>query len=91
MGFRFRLYALLLVNLAVLSPTVFGQLGNAGSIEGEVKDPSGASVNNATVELTYAVTGFTRTTTTDSDGAFRFTNVPFNPFDQMRPGQVHLV
>ena len=80
MSFRFRLYTLLLVNLTVFSPVVFGQLGNAGSIEGTVKDQTGASINNATVELTYAVTGFTRATTTDSDGAFRFTNVPFNPY-----------
>ena len=80
MGFRFRLYALLLVNLAGFSPAVFGQLGNAGSIEGTVKDPSGGSISNATVELTYVVTGFTRATTTDSDGAFRFTNIPFNPY-----------
>ena len=56
------------------------QLGNAGSIEGAVKDPSGAAVANATVEISYGVSGFQRTTTTQSDGTFRFTNVPFNTY-----------
>ncbi|HXC47917.1 MAG TPA: TonB-dependent receptor [Candidatus Sulfotelmatobacter sp.] len=56
------------------------QLGNSGSIEGVVKDPSGAAVVNATVDISYPVTGFRRTTTTANDGTFRFTNVPFNPY-----------
>jgi Carboxypeptidase regulatory-like domain len=56
------------------------QLGNSGSIEGVVKDPSGAVVGNATVEISYGVSGFQRTTTTGSDGSFRFTNVPFNTY-----------
>jgi hypothetical protein len=58
----------------------FAQLGNSGSIEGVVKDPSGSSVAGATVEITYAVSGFHREATTGTDGSFRFTNVPFNPY-----------
>ena len=58
----------------------FAQLGNSGSIEGVVKDPSGASIAGATVEISYGVSGFERTTTTGSDGSFRFTNVPFNTY-----------
>src|ERR1700692_3835888 len=54
--------------------------GNAGSIEGVVKDPSGAAVAGATVEITYGVSGFQRSTSTQSDGTFRFTNVPFNTY-----------
>jgi hypothetical protein len=45
-----------------------------------VKDPSGSSVAGATVEITYAVSGFHREATTGTDGSFRFTNVPFNPY-----------
>jgi hypothetical protein len=56
------------------------QLGNAGSIEGVVKDPSGAAVANATVEISYSVSGFERQATTGPDGSFRFTNVPFNTY-----------
>src|ERR1700687_5801876 len=56
------------------------QLGNAGSIEGVVKDSSGGAVVNATVEIKYPVTGYSRTTQTSGDGTFRFANVPFNPY-----------
>ena len=53
---------------------------NAGSIHGTVTDPSGAVVPNATVHLTNAVSGFSRTTTSDATGGFNFPNVPFNPY-----------
>jgi len=56
------------------------QLGNSGSIEGTVKDQSGGVVAGATVEISYSVSGFQRTATTDADGAFKFTNMPFNPY-----------
>src|SRR5450755_4556867 len=58
----------------------FAQLGNSGSIEGVVKDPSGSSVAGATVEISYPISGFHREATTAMDGSFRFTNVPFNPY-----------
>jgi hypothetical protein len=56
------------------------QMGNSGSLEGVVKDPSGSVVANATVEVSNPVSGFRRGATTGSDGSFRFTNVPFNPY-----------
>lgn len=56
------------------------QLGNSGSIEGVVKDQSGGSVPGAKVEITNPVSGFHREATTDTDGGFRFANVPFNPY-----------
>src|SRR5437016_1846073 len=56
------------------------QSGNSGSIEGVVKDPSGGVVAGATVEISYAVSGFHRETATGSDGSFKFTNVPFNSY-----------
>ena len=68
------------MQLALLVIVASAQLGNSGSIEGVVKDPSGAAVVNAKVEISYPVTGFTRTTTTSGEGTFRFTNVPFNPY-----------
>jgi hypothetical protein len=78
--------------LRVFSAFVFGfvllltagpgnaQMGNSGSIEGVVKDASGGVVAGATVEISYPVSGYQRQTTTGGDGAFRFTNVPFNTY-----------
>jgi hypothetical protein len=54
--------------------------GSSGSINGSVLDPSGAVVANAKVEIHQAVSGYDRTTTTDSKGNFSFANVPFNPY-----------
>jgi hypothetical protein len=62
-----------------LAATSFAQ-GNSGSIEGVVKDPSGSSIAGATVAISYSVSGFHRETTTGTDGSFRFTNIPFNPY-----------
>jgi Carboxypeptidase regulatory-like domain/TonB-dependent Receptor Plug Domain len=49
----------------------------AGSINGVVKDPSGAVVANAQVEISNPVSGFSRQAVTRTDGGFRFTNLPF--------------
>jgi hypothetical protein len=56
------------------------QLGNSGSIEGVVNDSSGGVIAGAKVEVSNPVSGFSRETTTGTDGSFRFTNVPFNPY-----------
>ena len=56
------------------------QAGSAGTVSGTVTDPSGAVVPNATIQLTNAVSGFSRTTTTDASGQFAISNVPFNPY-----------
>src|SRR5277367_6483777 len=73
-------YSILALVLLFTSASGWAQGGNSGSIEGVVKDLSGGVVANATVEISYSVSGYTRTTTTGSDGAFRFTNVPFNTY-----------
>src|SRR6266853_2606649 len=56
------------------------QVGNSGSVVGVVKDESGGVVAGAKVEFSNPVSGFRRDITTDSDGNFRVTNVPFNPY-----------
>ncbi|PYT43745.1 MAG: hypothetical protein DMG45_05800 [Acidobacteria bacterium] len=66
--------------LLLTAGAVKGQTGNSGSIEGVVTDPSGGVVAGATVEISYAVSGFHREATTGSDGSFKFTNVPFNSY-----------
>jgi Carboxypeptidase regulatory-like domain len=55
-------------------------VGNSGSINGTVVDPTGAVVAKATVEIHNPVSGFDRSTTTDASGKFEFTNIPFNPY-----------
>ena len=73
-------YSILALVLLFSVASVWGQGGSSGSMEGVVKDSSGAVVAGATVEISYSVSGYSRTTTTGSDGAFRFTNVPFNTY-----------
>src|ERR1700735_5268520 len=55
-------------------------VGNSGSINGSVVDPTGAVVSNANVDIRNPVSGFDRSTTTDATGKSAFTNVPFNPY-----------
>lgn len=43
-------------------------------------DSSGAVVANATVSIHNPVSGYERSSTTDSTGSFNFPNVPFNPY-----------
>jgi len=73
-------YSILAIVLLFSAAASWAQLGNSGSIEGVVKDQSGASVPGAKVEIGNPVSSFHREATTDSDGSFRFTNVPFNPY-----------
>src|SRR6185295_5418907 len=51
-----------------------------GTVQGTVKDPTGALVPNARVTLTQPVTGYSQTTQTDQQGNFKLVNVPFNTY-----------
>ena len=53
---------------------------NSGAVKGSVLDPSGAVISNATVMIANPVSQYTRTTQTDSQGNFDFTNIPFNNY-----------
>jgi len=64
----------------VLGHSVLGQSLTAGSVSGTVTDPNNAVVPNATVTIENAVTGYTKTVVTGTDGSFRFDNVPFNSY-----------
>ena len=76
----FRDFVFLALNLVFCVVSAFAQMGNSGSIEGVVKDPSGGVVTNVTVEIKDPVSGYERTTITSNEGAFRFTNIPFNGY-----------
>ncbi|MEO8131191.1 MAG: TonB-dependent receptor, partial [Bryobacteraceae bacterium] len=66
----------------VLSLTsLHGQsLGNAGTIEGTVTDPTGAVIAGAKVAVQNRITGYKKSATTDAAGQFRFPNVPLNSY-----------
>src|SRR5256885_13113809 len=70
----------LVLGFALLFAAGPAKAQSSGTIEGVVKDPSGAAVPNATVEIHNPVSHFDRNATTNSDGKFRFTSVPFNPY-----------
>src|ERR1700724_357400 len=72
---------LIAIAVAILTTTAGAQsVGNSGSINGSVVDPTGAVVPKATVEIRNPVSGLDRSTATDGAGKFAFTNVPFNPY-----------
>ncbi len=62
----------LLVIALMTAPSLMAQSLVSGDLTGTVTDPSGAVVSGATVTLKSDSTGATRTTTTNSSGAYRF-------------------
>jgi hypothetical protein len=80
-GFRLWIVLSLAVALLGLQGDLSAQsLGNAGTIEGTVVDPSGASVPGASITLHNLVSGYAETATSSPTGEFRLTNVPPNPY-----------
>ncbi len=55
-------------------------LGGAGTVQGTVKDPTGGVMVAVTVTISNAVTGFTRSTTTDGAGKFVLRNLAPNNY-----------
>ena len=76
---RFLMISLALASMLCTASAIFAQ-GNAGTITGAVVDPSGAIVAGATVSIDNKVTGFNKSTTTDSTGAFKFLGVAPNTY-----------
>src|SRR5215469_2676623 len=74
---RLRIFAIAVVALLVLAcgGAVWSQTVQ-GVITGTVTDPTGAVVPNATVTITNVGTNISQSTTTGSDGAYRFPLVP---------------
>src|ERR1035437_4657164 len=59
----------------LVSPCVFAQETTAG-LQGTVKDPSGASVASATVEISGPALIGTKKVQTDDSGSYRFAALP---------------
>jgi len=72
---RLLVFCLLLMALSTFAvvPVTFAQ-GSAGTVRGDVKDPNGAVVPNATVTL-VSERGAERKATTSSSGTYTFTSV----------------
>ena len=76
MSFR----ALLIMALVIaLSPLALGQTSR-GTVTGTVTDPNGAVIAGAEVTLISGATKLTRTTTTNSEGLYRFEAVDPGPY-----------
>lgn len=75
----FRLVCLLAL-ISMLSSVAFAQALSAGTVAGVVLDPNNAVVPSADVTIANPVTGYTRSAVTNSDGTFRFDNVPPNNY-----------
>src|SRR5208283_270163 len=65
----------LLVIAAMMAPSLMAQSAVSGDLTGTVTDPSGAVLPNATVTIKSDAEGQTRTTTTNSNGVYRFSLV----------------
>jgi hypothetical protein len=64
----------------VLIPPLIAQTAATGALAGTVKDSSGAVVPNAAVTVTNIGTSQARTTTTSSDGTYKFAFLPPGPY-----------
>jgi hypothetical protein len=73
-------FLLLLCLASILSSSALAQGLGSGTVEGVVLDQNNAAVPSANVTIANPVTGFTRTTASDTDGTFRFDNVPPNNY-----------
>ncbi|MFT4111336.1 TonB-dependent receptor [Silvibacterium sp.] len=76
-----RFFLVLVVGfLSSFAPGLLYGQSTSGLVTGTVKDPSGAAIVGATVQIQNVASGYTRDTITDQQGNYRFSNVPFNPY-----------
>ncbi|MFZ3201872.1 MAG: TonB-dependent receptor [Candidatus Acidiferrales bacterium] len=77
---RFGIFLFVAAIMTAVAPAAWAQTAGSATVEGTVKDPTGALVANADVTIENPVSEFERSTNTDTSGSFTFTNVPFNPY-----------
>ncbi len=71
---------LLLLGVFTLLHWAFAQSINSGTVQGTVKDQSGAVVPNAAVQIRNSVTGYQQSAQADQNGAYRLSNIPPNNY-----------
>ncbi len=72
-------FVLAFLSLGAVLPTN-AQALTAGTVTGAIIDPNGAVVPNANVTIENSITGYKRNATSDSDGNFKFSDVPPNNY-----------
>ncbi len=72
--------AIAIVCFAVCVSNGNAQTTGNSSLNGVVTDPTGAVVPGATVEIHNPVSQYSRSTKSDGEGKFSFTNLPLNPY-----------
>ncbi len=75
-----RLSLLLLLTISVLTSVAFAQSGPTGSLGGDVKDPSGASVSGARITAVHSETGLSRSATADAEGRWSLAVLPVGTY-----------
>ena len=66
--------------LLALPPACYPQATEVDQITGTIQDTSGASIPNAEIRAIQTDTGFTRSTTSGSDGSYLLSNLPIGPY-----------
>ena len=66
---------------AMVAAPAAAQDYTSAALSGNVQDEGGAAIAGATVQLVSLDLGFTRTATTDANGAFRYAAVPAGNYD----------
>ncbi len=78
---KYRSVLFIALALGILFPiSALAQVTVTGEIHGVVKDPSGAVVPGAQVELKDQATGITKEAVSDAEGTFQFFNLPFGKY-----------
>ncbi|HVQ39974.1 MAG TPA: TonB-dependent receptor [Pyrinomonadaceae bacterium] len=69
----------MLLSISLFAHSLYAQ-GRIGSVQGTVKDPSGALVRGAKVTITQPLSRYSQSVQTDDQGAFKLVNIPFNTY-----------
>ena len=72
-------FAVLIAAAFLIAQPSFAQ-ARIGTVQGTVKDPTGALVPDAAVTISQPVTRYTQTAQTDRAGTFKLVNIPFNTY-----------
>src|SRR5207248_7657838 len=75
------LLALVMLTLISFAPRAVVAQTIDGNLTGTVVDPTGATVPNATVDITNSQTGIKSSVKTGVDGLYRFNNLPVGNYD----------
>jgi hypothetical protein len=69
------------LSICVSAPFASAQgLGGAGTVQGTIKDPTGGVMQSVEVKIVNALSGFSRSVTTDAMGRYAFSNLAPNSY-----------